>query len=62
MPAGDYKSLEPGPAGTFFAVISPPKVNPLGFGGISSINKWSMADRKATPFASGAHLAHYGIP
>ncbi|HET6645494.1 MAG TPA: PDZ domain-containing protein [Fimbriimonadales bacterium] len=48
MPAAAYAFLEPGPAGSFFAMSGGP-----GGGGIV---KFSMADRRSTPFAQGGGL------
>jgi tricorn protease len=56
MPNLEYVGLEPGPAGSFFALASPAKVNPLGFGGLPNVTKWTMADRKVTPFGSAAGI------
>ncbi|MBI1333656.1 MAG: protease [Armatimonadetes bacterium] len=53
MPTMEYQGLEPGPAGSFFALATPPHVNPQAGSPISTITKWSFADRKATPFGSG---------
>ena len=44
MPAANYQGLEPGPKGTFFAAAS------------GQISKFSMAERKASPFAAGFNL------
>lgn len=55
MAAGEYQALEPGAPGSFFAVMTGAKVNPIG-GAPTSIVKWSMAERKSTPFASGSGL------
>lgn len=46
MPPSNYLGLEPGPAGTFFAVSITP-------GGGPSITKFSFSDRKPSPFAQG---------
>ncbi len=54
---GEIVGLEPGPAGSFFILTNPPKANPLGQGGMPSIAKFSMADRKASPFASGMGIS-----
>lgn len=58
MAAGDYRGLEPGPAGSFFAVVLPPRTGGGGFGGGGGANivKWTMADRKSTPFGTGGGL------
>ncbi len=55
LPAGEYQSLQPGPAGSFFAVVSGPRANPLG-GAPTSIVKWTMADRKSTPWGPGSSI------
>ncbi len=47
MPRSGYSDLEPGPAGSFFAVVS-------GRRGEGSVHKFSFADRKDTLFAEGA--------
>jgi len=57
MPNAAYVALEPGPAGTFFALAGQPKVNPLAGSPINTISKFSMADRQATPFGSGGGIA-----
>ncbi len=57
MGQGDYRGLEPGPAGSFFALQMPPRLGGgggFGGGGGASILKWTMADRKATPFGTGS--------
>ncbi len=53
IPAADFRGLEPGPAGSFFAVSLPRGGSP--FGGLS-IAKWTMGDRKLSPFASGGGI------
>lgn len=53
MQTADYRSLEPGPAGSFFALTSPPRTNPQIPGFMVSISKWTMADRKVMPFTTG---------
>lgn len=56
MPAADYRLLEPGPAGSFFAVSVSRGGGGGGFGLGGSIVKWTMSDRKSTPFASGGGI------
>ncbi len=53
LPAAGYNGLEAGPAGTFFLRSSPPRATATSPGDLPSLLKWSFADRKATPFASG---------
>ncbi len=48
-----YVGLEPGPAGSFFAMSLAPRASATSGGGPGSIVKFSFADRKATPFAFG---------
>ena len=54
MPAQSYTLLEPGPAGSFFALATGPRANAASAPGASNLWKFSMADRAATPFAPGA--------
>jgi tricorn protease len=51
IPNGQYVSLEPGPAGSFFALA---RAGGGPFGGPTNIGKFSFSDRKFTPFAQGA--------
>lgn len=53
MAQGDYQDLEAGPPGSFFASVSPPRTSALGASPMVTIMKWSMAERKASPFGSG---------
>lgn len=55
LPAGNYVFLEQGPAGSFFSMVLPPRMGggpPMG----ASISKWTMADRKNTPFATASSI------
>lgn len=56
MPAAAYNALEPGPAGSFFALSAPPRGagGPGGGFGANQIAKWSMTERKSTPFGTGS--------
>lgn len=56
MPQGEYVGLEPATPGSFFALVSGAKVNPLGFAP-TNIVKWSMAERKSSPFASARSIS-----
>lgn len=53
MPRQGYQSLEAGPAGSFFALVSPPVANIVSGGGPTTLYKFSFTDRKATKFAEG---------
>lgn len=53
MPRQGYQSLEAGPAGSFFALVSPPVANVVSAGGPSTLYKFTFADRKAVKFADG---------
>lgn len=55
MPAQDYQGLEPGPAGSFFAVVQAPKPTATGAPQGTSILKFTFAERTASPFAPGAN-------
>ncbi|MEZ0325533.1 MAG: PDZ domain-containing protein [Fimbriimonas sp.] len=55
LPAGDYQTLQAGPPGSFFAVMAGPRTNPLG-GAPTSISKWTMGDRKNTPWGPGSNI------
>ncbi|MEQ1823587.1 MAG: PDZ domain-containing protein [Fimbriimonadaceae bacterium] len=55
MSAADYLTLEPATPGSFFAVVGGPKVNPQGFAP-SSIVKWSMTERRSSPFGPGGAI------
>lgn len=54
MPTQDYTFLEPGPAGSFFAVAQGPKATATSAPSGSNIWKFSFAERSASPFAPGA--------
>lgn len=56
MPSAEYRGLEPGPAGSFFALASSPRLNPLSQSPLAVISKFSMAERKASPFGSGLSI------
>jgi tricorn protease len=59
MGAADYRGLEPGPAGSFFALTAPPRGGSgggFGPGAGLTIVKWTMAERRAGPFATGAGI------
>ena len=56
MVTAEYESLEPGAPGSFFALAALPHVNPLAASPIRSISKWSMAERKASPFGMGVSM------
>lgn len=56
MAGGEYLGLEPGTPGSFFALVRPAHVNPLAASPIAAISKWSMAERKSTPFGVGAGM------
>ncbi|MBS1707396.1 MAG: PD40 domain-containing protein [Armatimonadetes bacterium] len=53
LPSANYRQLESGPEGTFFLVNSGLRSGPGEPGGPSTITKFTLKDRKATPFASG---------
>ncbi|AIE86833.1 S41 family peptidase [Fimbriimonas ginsengisoli] len=53
MPVQNYQGLEAGPPGTLFALTAPNRANSLDFGGLGTIQKFSMATRSAAPFAPG---------
>lgn len=55
LPAGNYVALEPGPAGSFFSIVNPPRMGGGGFAP-GTISRWTMADRKNNPFASGVSI------
>lgn len=60
MGAADYRGLEPGPAGSFFALTAPPRGS--GGGGFGpgaglTIVKWTMAERKSGPFTSASGIS-----
>ncbi|MEI7984722.1 MAG: PDZ domain-containing protein [Armatimonadota bacterium] len=57
MPTAEYTGLEPGTPGSFFALATPPHVNPMAPSPFASISKWSMAARKASPFGMGSSLS-----
>lgn len=56
MPTAEYRSLEPGPAGSFFALTVTPRSNLLAPSPIYAVSKFSLADRKATPFGVAMSL------
>ncbi len=56
MAGGEYLGLEPGAPGSFFAIVQPAHVNPLAASPVGVISKWSMAERKSTPFGAGARI------
>lgn len=53
MPTQDYAALEPGPAGSFFAVALGPKATATAPPSGVNLWKFSMAERTASPFAPG---------
>jgi tricorn protease len=53
LPTQIYGGLEAGPPGSFFALTSPPRANANSGGGLPTLIKFSFADRRAIPFASG---------
>jgi tricorn protease len=57
MPSAEYTALEPGTPGSFFALSTPPHVNPMAGSPFASISKWSMATRKSSPFGMGASIS-----
>ncbi len=59
IPAGTIAALSQGPAGSFFILSVPPRATATFFGGapIAMIQKFSFADRKASPFAQGGSIA-----
>lgn len=56
IPPAEYRALEPGPAGSFFTLASPPRTNPLGQSPMLAISKFTMSDRKSSPFATGTGM------
>lgn len=56
MPGGEITALEPGAPGSFFALATPPHVNPLQGSPLAAISKWTMATRKVTPFGMGVNM------
>lgn len=52
-PRQGYRSLEAGPAGTFFAMVTPPVANIVSSGGQPSVFKFNFTDRKLVKFADG---------
>ncbi|HSI72649.1 MAG TPA: PDZ domain-containing protein, partial [Fimbriimonas sp.] len=56
MPNGDYQGLRQGPTGSFFAVMGAPRSTLFGAAGPPSVVKWSMPERKMTPFATGGMI------
>jgi tricorn protease len=56
MPNGDYQGLRQGPAGTFFAIMGAPRTTAFAPAGPPSVLKWSMAERKMSPFAMGGSI------
>ncbi|MEI7576699.1 MAG: PDZ domain-containing protein [Armatimonadota bacterium] len=56
MPIGEYTGLEPATGGSFFAMSTPPHVNPMAGSPISSVSKWSMDSRRSTPFGSALSI------
>jgi tricorn protease len=55
MPSQGYRGLEAGPAGSFFVMSSPPRATATSGGEPPSLLKFTLADRKSTPFASGVN-------
>lgn len=53
VPRQGYDALEAGPAGTFFAIVSPPRANAIAGGGQRSLYKFSFSDRKFVKFMDG---------
>lgn len=51
MPADTYAFLEAGPAGSFFALTTAPRATATSFGAGSTLYKFTMATRRAIPFA-----------
>lgn len=52
LPPADYTSLEPANPGAFFAFTGQPRVNPLQGGFISTVTKFSVAERRGTPWGT----------
>ncbi len=52
-PRQGYQSLEAGPAGSFFAMVSPPRANIVSGGGMPNAYKFNFTDRKLVKFADG---------
>ena len=50
MSTAEYDALEPGMPGTFFALSTTAHVNPQAGSPFRAVSKWSMTDRKSTPF------------
>ncbi len=57
MATAEYRSLEPGPSGSFFALIVAPRSNLLAPSPVYAVSKFSFADRKATPFGMAMSLS-----
>jgi tricorn protease len=53
LPSAIYTGLEAGPAGTLFASTVPARPNAVEGGGPATLVKFTLADRKAAPFATG---------
>ncbi len=53
MPAADYVKLEPGPAGSFFALSQAGKTTPISPATQRTVWKFTMSERTAAPFGSG---------
>jgi len=51
LPTQAYVDLEAGPAGSFFALTAPNRANANDFGGPGTLHKFTLSDRKVTPFA-----------
>ncbi|MEI8283260.1 MAG: protease, partial [Armatimonadota bacterium] len=50
MATAEYRELVPATAGALFALASPAHVNPQAPSPLLMASKWTMADRKSTPF------------
>ena len=56
MAGGEFVGLEPGAPGSFFALVQPAHINPQAGSPLAAISKWSMAERKSTPFGVGVSM------
>ena len=57
LPRQGYRSLDAGPAGSFFATVSTPSANAVSRSRGNSVIKFSFSDRKVTPFMTGGSIA-----
>ncbi|MBS1702305.1 MAG: PD40 domain-containing protein [Armatimonadetes bacterium] len=55
MPRQGYSALEPGPAGSFFAIADAPRANAVSGGGGNTLYKFSFSDRKPVKFAENVN-------